>query len=1099
MQQGDHVFLVDGSGYIFRAYHALPPLTRKSDGLPCGAVSGFCNMLWKLICDARGGFERKDGHAKADRPAQSLGLKGAPAYFAVIFDYSSQTFRRQIYPEYKANRPKPPADLIPQFSLIRAATRAFNLPCIEKEGYEADDILATYARMAEKAGAEVTIVSSDKDLMQLVGPHISLYDTMKNTNIGAAEVMAKWGVPPAQMVDFQALVGDTADNVPGVPGIGPKTAAELLAKFGSLEAVLAGAAEIPQKKRRETLIEKTEQARLSQRLVQLDAQVPGLMPLEDLAILPPDGPKLVSFLKAMELNSLTRRVAKELEVEAQAIEPEYLEVAWPPEGEGAAAEDAAACGLDLAAPQTEKAAAKAEKQADLLSRAQSPAPAKLQAQAHGAPSAYDAPASPRRLAEYAAAQAKAAKIDRSQYVLMTDPKQLEDWLAEARAQGFFAFDTETTSLNALQAQLVGFSLALAPGRAAYIPLRHIENASGESAAQGDFFGSMAAAKLRPGQMPLKAALDLLGPILADDSVLKIGQNIKYDCHIMAGEGLAIRGFDDTMLLSYVCEAGLAQSFGMDALAAKCLNHQTISYSDVCGSGKSAISFAEVELDKAAEYAAEDADVTLRLWQVLKPQLTAPDAAEGAPKNALEAGKAPPHGLNALYQTEERPLIAVLAAMERRGVLVDRKILADLSAKFSAAADVQAKEIYALAGEEFNIASPKQLGDLLFGKFALPGGKKTKTGQWSTSAGRLEELAAQAPGGAANADNGDLAAIAAVGDAPDISAEADDDRDEAAAAAPDQAQGYMLAGKIVAWRQLKKLQSTYTDALPQFQDKNGRVHTNYAQAATTTGRLASSDPNLQNIPVRTQEGRLIRAAFIAPPGKLLLSADYSQIELRVLAHMADIAALKKAFAHNIDIHAMTASEMFHVPLEQMTPEIRRRAKAINFGIIYGISAFGLANQLGISREEAGQYIKTYFERFPGIQTYMEQTKAFARRHGYVETLFGRRIHYPNIDAPNAALRAFNERAAINAPIQGTAADIIRRAMIKMEAELAAGHLPAQMLLQVHDELIFEVEEAAGAELIKLVTQIMENADKPAAALSVPLKVEARLAKNWDEAH
>jgi len=1079
MQQGDHVFLVDGSGYIFRAYHALPPLTRKSDDLPCGAVSGFCNMLWKLICDARGGFERKDGHAKADRPAHSLGLKGAPAYFAVIFDYSSQTFRKEIYPEYKANRPAPPADLIPQFGLIRAATRAFNLPCIEMEGYEADDILATYARMAEKAGAEVTIVSSDKDLMQLVGPHISLYDSMKNKSAGPAEVEAKWGVPPAQMVDFQALVGDAVDNVPGVSGIGPKTAAELLAKFGSLEAVLAGAAEIPQKKRRETLIEQADQARLSRRLVQLCDTVPVKQDLESLALLPPDGPQLIKFLKAMEFNSLTRRVAAALDIDAAAIEPEYLDVAWPPEGAeaggGAAAENAAAHGPEL------PAAGGAEKGAG--------GGAFLSGQAAAAaPSSYDTGASPRRLAEYAAAQAKAAKIDRSQYVLMTEPKQLADWLQSARAQGFFAFDTETTSLNALQAQLVGFSLALSPGRAAYIPLRHVQGAF-DADGQGDLLGG--GPKMRPGQMPLKGALDLLKPILADDSVLKIGQNIKYDCHIMAGEGLAIRGFDDTMLMAYVCGAGLAQSFGMDALAAKWLNHQTISYADICGSGKSAISFAEVELAKAAEYAAEDADVTLRLWQVLKPQLTAPDAPEGKTP--------PPHGLNALYQTEERPLVAVLAAMERRGVLVDRKILADLSAKFSAAADIQAKEIYALAGEEFNIASPKQLGELLFGKFALPGGKKTKTGQWSTSAGRLEELAAQAPGGAVHADNGDIAAIAAAGEALDTGAEADDDSDEAAAAAPDQAQGYMLAGKIVAWRQLKKLQSTYTDALPQFQDAQGRVHTTYAQAATTTGRLASSEPNLQNIPVRTPEGRLIRAAFIAPPGKLLLSADYSQIELRVLAHMADIAALKKAFAHNIDIHAMTASEMFHVPLEQMTPEIRRRAKAINFGIIYGISAFGLANQLGISREEAGQYIKTYFERFPGIQTYMEQTKAFARRHGYVETLFGRRIHYPNIDAKNGALRAFNERAAINAPIQGTAADIIRRAMIKMAAELAVSHLPAQMLLQVHDELIFEVEEAAGAELTKLVAQIMENADKPAAALSVPLKVEARLAKNWDEAH
>lgn len=1006
MKQGDHVFLVDGSAYIFRAYHALPPLTRKSDGLPCGAVAGFCNMLWKLVCEAR------------DEKNAKLAV---PTHFAVVFDYSSQTFRKEIYPEYKANRSAPPEDLIPQFALIRAATRAFNLPCLETQGYEADDIIATLARAAEKQGAQTTIISGDKDLMQLVSPQIRLYDSMKDKETGIAEVEEKWGVPPEKMVDFQALVGDATDNVPGVAGIGPKTAAELLGRFGSLDNVLARAGEISQKKRRETLIEQADQARLSRRLVELDTQAPVGAKLDDLTLLPPEGVKLVRFLKAMEFNSLTRRVAQALDIDAAAVEPEYLEVEWDGKKSAAAA---GAHGpdmpeLDISVKAEQKTASAAEQD-----------------------SAYDNPqAAPQHLAAKLAAAAKIAVIDRSGYQMLSDKAALAEWLAEAREQGFFAFDTETDSLNARAAELVGFSIALSAGKAAYVPLAHVEG-------PGDLLG----APLAKGQMEKRAALALLKPLLEDESVLKIGQNIKYDLQVMARQGVNLRCFDDTMLMSYVLQAGAAPSHGLDALAEFWLNHKNISYAEICGSGKNAISFAEADLAKATEYAAEDADITLRLWQVLRPQLTAA-------------------GLKTIYEREERALLPVLALMEERGILVDKAVLNGLSARFSKEADERATEIYALAGEEFNIGSPKQLGELLFGKFALPSSGKTKTGQWSTSAQALEDLAARAEIGEIEADK---------------------------------TQGYKLAGKIVAWRQLKKLQSTYTDALPNFQDAAGRVHTHYAQAATTTGRLASAEPNLQNIPIRTVEGRLIRTAFIAPPGKLLLSADYSQIELRILAAQADIAALKQAFADGIDIHALTASEMFAVPLKEMTAEIRRRAKAINFGIIYGISAFGLANQLSIGREEARQYIKTYFERFPGIEAYMEATKAQARAKGYVETMFGRRIHYPQIAAANAAVRAFNERAAINAPIQGTAADIIRRAMVQIECggvkpSLAERGLSAQMLLQVHDELIFEVAEAEASATAQAVREIMEDAAFPALNLSVPLRVEARLAKNWDEAH
>ncbi|MAM12775.1 MAG: DNA polymerase I [Rhizobiaceae bacterium] len=983
MKKDDHLFLIDGSGFIFRAFHALPPLTRKSDGLPVGAVSGFCNMLWKLLTSARD---------------TSVGV--TPTHLAVIFDYSSQTFRKEIYPEYKAHRPPPPEDLVPQFSLIREATRAFNLPSIEIEGYEADDIIATYAKMAVEAGGDATIISSDKDLMQLVGPKVHMYDGMKDRQIGVPEVIEKWGVPPEKMIDLQALTGDSVDNVPGVPGIGPKTAATLLEEFGDLDNLLENAETIKQKKRRENIIANRELVLVSRKLVTLKRDCPVELPLDALVLEEQDGPKLVSFLKAMEFNSLTRRVAEATGAEAAEIEPVSVTVEW---GEKAHGPD-----LDPG----EAASREDEK----------PAP--------------DSGASgPAALAAARAARFAAVPIDRSSYETIRDPETLEGWIAAAREKGLCAFDTETTSLDAMQAELVGFSLALHDEdepdagkavRAAYVPLAH-------KAGQDDLLGG----GLADGQIDFDTALAALKGLLEDEGVLKIAQNLKYDYLVMLRHGITVRNFDDTMLISYALDSGMG-AHGMDALSERWLGPQPIPYKEVAGSGRNMVTFDHVEIDRATAYAAEDADVTLRLWLVLKPRLAAEHVAT-------------------VYERLERPLLPVLSRMEERGISVDRQILSRLSGELAQKAAGLEEEIYELAGEKFNIGSPKQLGDILFGKMGLPGGKKTKSGQWSTAVQVLDDLAAQ---------------------------------------------GIPLPSRIVDWRQMTKLKSTYTDALPGYiHPQTRRVHTSYSLAATTTGRLASSEPNLQNIPVRTAEGRKIRTAFIANPGHKLLSADYSQIELRVLAHVADIAQLKQAFADGIDIHAMTASEMFGVPVEGMPGEVRRRAKAINFGIIYGISAFGLANQLGIERSEASDYIKRYFERFPGINDYMEETKAQARDKGYVETIFGRRIHYPEIKSSNHQVRSFNERAAINAPIQGSAADVIRRAMIRIEPELAAAGLgdKAKMLLQVHDELIFEVEDGAVDEATRLIVDVMENAAMPAVSMAVPLKVDARAAHNWDEAH
>jgi DNA polymerase-1 len=955
LKKGDHLYLIDGSGYLFRAYHALPPLTRKSDGLPVGAVSGYCNMLWKLLEDMKGPDE--------------------PTHLAVIFDAGAKTFRNTIYPQYKANRPEPPEDLIPQFPLVRDATRAFNVACVELANYEADDLIATYTRIAREAGARVTIVSSDKDLMQLVEDGVvTLLDTMKNKRLGSAEVMEKFGVPPSKVVEVQALAGDSTDNVPGVRGIGIKTAAELINQYGDLETLLKRTGEIKQPKRRETLVENTENARISLRLVTLDQNSPVKEGIESFGVREPEAAPLIGFLKAMEFNSLTRRAASHFGIE----NPDLITVDT------------------IAAPSIKPSA--------------TPPPA-VPSSAGGAPGAI--------MGRGALMKA----IDHDAYETVTTITRLSEWIARAREMRSVAVDTETTSLDPMQAGLCGVSLAVSPGEACYIPCGH--------RAGSDLMSNRDAIV----QIDEKDLIVALKPLLEDESVLKIAQNLKYDYLIFLQRGIRVAPYDDTMLMSYALEGGL-HGHGMDELSELHLTHTPIPFANVAGKGKDKVTFDNVALKEATRYSAEDADVTLRLALFLKPRLAV-------------------DGKRTVYETLERPLISVLADMERNGIMIDPDMLRRLSNDFAQLQVKMEKDIHKLAGEAFNIGSPKQLGDILFGKFSLPGGRKTKTGAWSTDADILEDVAAQ---------------------------------------------GHDIAKKVLDWRQLAKLRGTYTDALPTYVNPNtGRVHTSYAMASTSTGRLASTDPNLQNIPIRTEEGRRIRQAFISPKGAKLISADYSQIELRLLAHIADIPQLKKAFAEELDIHAMTASEIFSVPVKGMPAEVRRRAKAINFGIVYGISAFGLANQLGIAREEAGDYIKKYFQRFPGIRDYMEETKAFARENGFVETLFGRRVHIREIKSSNPSFRGGAERAAINAPIQGTAADVIRRAMIRLPDALAAKKLKAKMLLQVHDELIFEAPDTEIEKTETLVKSVMEKAALPAVVLTVPLTVEVRAAENWDAAH
>ncbi|PWB79266.1 MAG: DNA polymerase I [Methylocystaceae bacterium] len=986
---GSHIFLVDGSSFVFRAYFQSirqdAKYNYRADRLPTGAVRLFCAKLFQFIREGAAGV--------------------TPTHLAIVFDKSENSFRKEIYPDYKAHRQGPPADLIPQFPLMRAAVRAFGLLPIEQDVYEADDLIATYAKQARARGADVLIVSADKDLMQLIDDKVAMYDpasgTREERRIGRNEVFEYFGVPPEKVVDVQALAGDSTDNVPGAKGIGVKTAAQLINEYGDLDTLLARAGEIKQPKRREVLTDPDSVAliRTSQKLVKLVDDAPLEIPLDDLGLHQPDGKTLVAFLQAMEFSQLTRRAAETYGVVANEIEPDPAFVG--PAGWRARNGEVAE------APPTPVLPAP-------------PAPVAA------LPRSDKAGFTPARLAEARREEGLTTKIDRSQYETVASLDRLDAWIAESFAAGVVAMDTETTSLDPMACDLVGVSLAVAPGRACYIPLQH------RTQGEGDLFGG---AELLPGQIPLAAAIDRLKPLLEDRATLKIAQNMKYDLLVLSRYGIEVAPIEDTMLLSYVLDAG-RNNHGLDELSLKHLGHETIPFSAVAGSGRNFIGFARVPLDKATEYAAEDADVALRLWRVLKPRLFA-------------------EHMTSVYETLERPMVATLSHMERRGVAIDRNILSRLSGEFAQDMARLEAEIYELAGETFNLGSPKQLGDILFGKMGLPGAKKTATGAWSTSASVLEDLAES---------------------------------------------GNTFAARILDWRQLAKLKSTYTDALPGYVNpQTHRVHTSYALAATTTGRLSSSEPNLQNIPVRNEAGRKIRTAFVAEAGHELISADYSQIELRLLAHIADIPQLKQAFADGLDIHAMTASEMFGIPVQGMPSEVRRRAKAINFGIIYGISAFGLANQLGISREEAGAYIKRYFERFPGIRDYMDTTKKAVRENGVVTTIFGRKCHFPRIASSNASERAFFERAAINAPIQGAAADIIRRAMIRMDDALAAKKLAARMLLQVHDELVFEAPREETRATIDVVKRIMEEAPHPAVTLSVPLRVEARAAHNWDEAH
>ncbi len=980
--KGDHVFLVDGSSYIFRAYHALPPLNRKSDGLQVNAVLGFCNMLWKLL---------------RDMPPDNR-----PTHLAIVFDKSEVTFRNKIYPEYKAHRPPAPDDLIPQFSLIREAVRAFDLPCLEQGGFEADDLIATYARQAAARGATATIVSSDKDLMQLVDDRITMYDTMKDRRIGVPEVIEKFGVPPEKVVEVQALAGDSTDNVPGVPGIGIKTAAQLITEYGDLEQLLFRAGEIKQPKRREALIENAEKARISRKLVLLDDKVDLDVPLDDLAVHEPDARKLIAFLKAMEFSTLTRRVADYAQIDPANVDADASNSSAARAAEGTTAARSSEGSGDLFASAVSATGGdKADKAASLKGTPISLAAAREEA-------------------------LRKLPVDRGKYQAIRTAKELDAFIARIHEAGQVTIETRANSIDPMQADLCGLALALAPNEACYVPLAHKQSGGG---------AGLFDAGLAPGQVKHADAIEALRGVLESPGILKIGFDIKFTAVMLAQHGITLRNTDDAQLISYVLDAGRG-SHGLEALAERWFGHAMMKESELLGSGKGKISFDQVPIDKATALAAEGADMALRVWRVLKPRLVA-------------------EHMTAVYETLERPLVSVLARMERRGISIDRQVLSRLSGDFAQTAARVEAEIQEIAGEPVNVGSPKQIGDILFGKMGLPGGTKTKTGAWSTTAQVLDDLAEQ---------------------------------------------GYDFPRKILEWRQVSKLKSTYTDALPTYVNpQTHRVHTTYALAATTTGRLSSNEPNLQNIPVRTEDGRKIRRAFIATPGHKLVSADYSQIELRLLAEIADIPVLKQAFRDGLDIHAMTASEMFGVPIEGMPSEVRRRAKAINFGIIYGISAFGLANQLGIAREEASAYIKKYFERFPGIRAYMDETRDFCRQHGYVTTLFGRKMHYPDIKASNASVRAFNERAAINARLQGTAADIIRRAMIRVEDALAARKLSAQMLLQVHDELIFEVPDDEVEATLPVVQHVMQDAPFPAVLLSVPLQVDARAANNWDEAH
>ena len=931
MNDKKHIYLVDGSTYIFRAYHALPPLTRKSDGFPVGAISGFCNMLDKLIKDER--------------------EKNNLTHLLVIFDASGKTFRNDIYPEYKANRSSPPEDLIPQFPVIRKATDAFNVNHVEMLGYEADDLIASYAKAAINEKMKVTIVSSDKDLMQLVKEDVSMLDTMKNRLIQKNEVIEKFGVEPKKVIDVQSLAGDSIDNIPGVPGIGIKTAALLINEYGNLDNLLEKASNIKQNKRRESLIEFADQARLSRELVTLKEDVKLPIPIKDIEIQSFDPKKLISFLKGMEFKTLTEKKAREFNLNLEDVETQELELEFNKEKE----------------VETE---IKNEKDFN--------------------------------------------KFDYKKYSTIINKNELDNWKRKITEKGYVAIDTETDSLNAIQANLIGFSLATDINEACYIPIKH-DNADK--------------------QIHIDDAIDFLKSVNEDPSILKIFHNKKYDALVLDKYNIKVNSYDDTMLISYSLGSG-GTRHSLDFLAKKYMSHSAISFKEIAGSGKNQKSFNEISINEASIYAAEDADITFRLWKILRPRLMS-------------------EKISSVYETIERPLAKVIMDMEKNGVCVDEKILKDLSIKFENDIKKIEKECFEIVGKEFNLGSPKQIGEILFDKLKIKGGKKTPSGAWSTDAETLSFLASS---------------------------------------------GNILPKLLLEWRGLSKLKSTYTDALPNFINKNTkRIHTSYSMSSTSTGRLSSSDPNLQNIPIKNDEGKMIRGAFIAEEGYSLISADYSQIELRIIAHISDDNNLKKAFKNDIDIHSLTASEVFGVPIKDMSQDIRRKAKAINFGIIYGISPFGLSNQLDISRSEASDYIRSYFEKFPSIRDYMESTKEFAKNNGFVKTLFGRKCIIDDSGNRGPGGKAFMERAAINAPIQGTAADIIKRAMIKIPKNLKKENLETKMIMQVHDELIFETKDSEIEKTMSIVIKEMSEAHKPVVDLSVDLKVEAASGKNWDQAH
>ncbi len=928
--QKQHICLVDGSTYIFRAYHALPPLTRKSDGFPVGAISGFCNMLDKLV------REEKE--------------KKGITHLVVVFDASGKTFRNEIYPEYKANRSEAPEDLIPQFPVIRKATSAFSIPAVELLGYEADDLIASYAEEAQKHNMKVTIVSSDKDLMQLVSENVSMLDTMKGRVFKKEDVFDKFGVYPEKVIDVQSLAGDSVDNIPGIPGIGIKTAALLINEYGDLDGLFENSEKIKQKKRRENIIEFENQAYLSKKLVTLKNDVPLPIPIKETVLKEIDAEKLISFLKEMEFKTLTEKKSRELNIDSDKVK---------------------------ASDQVEKFEKKIIETPNEIEKINS-------------------------------------EFNRENYQIIQSLDELKQWKLKAENIGYIAFDTETNSLDAVEADMVGFSLCTSENDACYVPLLHEENDK---------------------QIDFDQAIDVLKSILEDNGIKKILHNMKFDALVVDKYNINIKNYDDTMLMSYSIGSGGIRH-KLDTLIKYYFDHDAISFKDLIGSGKDKKTFQELPIKEAGKYAAEDADMTLRLWKRFKSSLSQDKQVK-------------------IYEIIEKPLAKVIMNMEKHGISIDVNKLNELSVNFEEKLKNLEKSCYKLIGEEINLGSPKQVGEILFDKLELPGGKKTSTGSWSTNAEILENLANE---------------------------------------------GYDFPKALLEWRALSKLKTTYTDTLPTYLNiKTNRIHSSFAMATTSTGRLASSDPNLQNIPIRSENGRMIRKAFIPEKGNVLISSDYSQIELRLIAHIADERNLINAFLDEIDIHSSTASEVFNIPLNDMTPDIRRNAKAINFGIIYGISAFGLAKQLNISRTEASEFIKAYFKKYPSIRDYMDETKKYANENGYVKTLLGRKCLVEEINSKNAATRSFMERAAINAPIQGSAADIIKRAMIILGNHKNLAKLETKMLLQVHDELIFETKKENCEESMRIIKKEMESANLPILNLNVPLIADTNFGNNWDEAH